>query len=290
MGQVVSDTAGVPSPGVLTANQASLPPPQWPHRQAGVPVPQTPPQFAGAPVAAGLPTAIPAVVGMQTSLSPTPPTLPPPEVNIDLHKCIVENAPIWKSAWTPIFELVGEATGASADPPAMTDLMTSMVDVQLAMRRCDIGPAQEAMLLDTWEAGGKFKTELNLPDTKARTGAVPSLLSSALEDFKYRDWHAFGSQLGKAMQQMAIVAFPQEYEVDDTGRLHKIVIEATEMGQGSYVWGKGFATATLFGFVSVVFLIVAALIVFRSRMAILSVTRASPDEYERKAFDIEAVE
>merc|ERR1712151_589083 len=254
--------------------------------------PQTPPQFAGAPVAVGLPTAIPAVVGMQTSLSPTPPTLPPPEVDIDLHKCFVDNAYIWKSAWTPIFELVGEATGASAEPPAMTDLMTSMVDVQLAMRRCDIGPAQEAMLFDTWEAGGKFKTELNMPDTKARTGAVPSLLSSALEDFKYRDWHAFGSQLGKAMQQMAIVAFPQEYEIDDTGKLHKMIIQAREMGEGSYdyVWGKGLAAATLFCFVSVVFLIVAVLIVFRSRMAIRSVTRASSDEYERKALDLEAVE
>merc|ERR1712187_950012 len=253
MGQVVSDTAGVPSPGVLTASQAGLPPPQWPQRQAGVPVPQTLPQIAGTPVAAGLPTAIPAVVGMQTSLPPTPPTLPPPEVDIDLHKCIVDNAYIWQSAWTPIFELVGEATGASSDPPAMSDLMTSMVDVQLAMRRCDIGPAQEAMLFDTWEAGGKFKTELSMPDTKVRTGAVPSLLSSALEDFKYRDWHAFGSQLGKAMQQMAIVAFPQEYEVDDTGRLHKIVIEAREFGQSGAARNQGIATTACFGLAAFVF-------------------------------------
>merc|ERR1712187_485795 len=285
MGQVVSDTAGVPSPGVLTANQASLPPPQWPHRQAGVPVPQTPPQFAGAPVAAGLPTAIPAVVGMQTSLSPTPPTLPPPEVDIDLHKCFVDNAYIWKSAWTPIFELGGEATGASAEPPAMTDLMTSMVDVQLAMRRCDIGPAQEAMLFDTWEAGGKFKTDLNMPDTKVRTGAVPSLLSSALEDFKYRDWHAFGSQLGKAMQQMAVATFPEEYEVDDTGKLRRIIIEARELGQTGATWNKSMTVATVFSLASVAFTVLGLLVVFRSRTAILSVTRVSTQEYNRQELD-----
>jgi len=56
------------------------------------------------------------------------------------------------------------------------------------------------------------------------------------------------------------------------------------------VWGKGLAVATLFCFVSVVFLIVAVLIVFRSRMAIRSVARASSDEYERKILDLEAVE
>merc|ERR1711933_620002 len=123
----------------------------------------------------------------------------------------------------------------------------------------------------------------SMPDTKVRTGAVPSLLSSALEDFKYRDWHAFGSQLGKAMQQMAIVTFPQEYEVDDTGRLHRIIIETAEMGQSNHLWGKGLAIETLFGFVSVVFFIAAVFIAFRSR------TRASVHEYERETLDLEAV-
>merc|ERR1712190_78681 len=107
------------------------------------------------------------------------------------------------------------------------------------------------VLIDTWEAGGKFKTKLDVPDYKVESGAVPALLSSALEDFKYRDWHSFGSQLGKAMQQMAVVTFPQEYQIDDTGRLRKIIIEATELGQPGAAWKKSI-TVTTCGLASIV--------------------------------------
>merc|ERR1712048_346782 len=168
--------------------------------------------------------------------------------------------------------------------------MGSLMTVQLALQRCDIDPAKEAMLFDTWEAGGKFKTELNVPNYKVESGAVPSLLSTALEDFKYRDWHAFGSQLGKAMQQMAVATFPQEYEVDDTGKLRKIIIQATELGQIGATWNKGMAVAAALSVASVAFTVLGLLIGFRSRMAILSMTRVSTQQYDRQEFDLEAVE
>merc|ERR1712048_1023060 len=171
------------------------------------------------------------------------------------------------------------------DPPEMSDMMTSFMDVQLALQRCDIDPAKEAMLIDTFESGGKFKTKLSMPDGKAQTGSVPSLLTTALEDFKERNWHAFGSQLGKAMQEMVVVSFPQEYEIDDTGKLHKIVIEAAELGQSNTAWTKGDAIATLFGLVSVVFSGLVLLVAIRSRMCLMTMTRAATDDY-----DLEAVE
>merc|ERR1712187_372629 len=120
-----------------------------------------------------------------------------------------------------------------------------------ALRRCGISPDKEAMLIDTFESGGKFKAKLDVPDSQVYANAVPSLLSSALEDFKERNWHEFGSQLGKAVQQAVIVSFPQEYEVDDTGKLRKIVIEATELGQTSILGKRSTAVAGLFGLVAV---------------------------------------
>merc|ERR1712187_522520 len=210
----------------------------------------------------------------------------PTEVDVDLHDCLVGNMPLWKSAWTPVFELMSTVTAsADAEMPSSSDVMSSFMDVQLALQRCDINPAKEAMLIDTFESGGKFKAKLDVADTHVQADAVPSLLSSALEDFKDRNWHAFGAQLGRAMQQAVVVSFPQEYEVDNTGRLHKIVLEATDLGQASNVLKKGTAIAALFGLVSVVFMASALLMTIRSRISFFAMTSASNQDY-----DLEAIE
>merc|ERR1712110_1275634 len=99
----------------------------------------------------------------------------------DLHKCIRENMPLLKSAWAPVFELAETATGSIAEAPAASDFMMSMMDVQLALKQCSIGPAQEAMLVDAWETGEDLKTKLSVPNEKVRTTSVAKLLASALE-------------------------------------------------------------------------------------------------------------
>merc|ERR1712146_767132 len=102
-------------------------------------------------------------LSVQTTVNPT-------EVDVDLHDCLVGNMPLWKSAWTPVFELMSTATAsADAEMPTSSDMMSSFMDVQLALQRCDINPAQEAMLIDTFESGGKFKAKLDVPDTSCST-------------------------------------------------------------------------------------------------------------------------
>merc|ERR1712187_241426 len=85
--------------------------------------------------------------------------------------------------------------------------------------RCKIPPEMEAVILDSMEAG-KLRANLKMPEDKFKSANVPSLLSSALEDFRNRDWYAFGNQLGAAMQDLAVVTFDQKYEVDFAGSGH----------------------------------------------------------------------
>merc|ERR1712151_255785 len=236
--------------------------------------------LAASPAFPALPTTMP-YLSAQTTVNPS-------EVDVDLHACLVGNMPLWKSAWTPVFELVSTAASISdveKEPVTTSDLMSPFMDVQLALQRCDISPTTEAMLIDTFESGGKFKAKLDVPDSQAHADAVPSLLSSALEDFKERNWHAFGSQLGKAVQQAVVVSFPEEYEVDDTGKLRKIVLEATELGQTSTAWKGGSAVAALFGLVSVLFSALVFLVAIRSRMSVLRMTRTSTQDYDLEAVD-----
>merc|ERR1712003_105856 len=95
-----------------------------------------------------------------------------------------------------------------------------MGHVQMAMTRCKITPEMEAILIDSMEAG-KLHAELKMPEGKFNKGGVPSLLQSALEDFRDRQWYAFGNQLGAAMQDMLVVSFDQKYEVDVFGNLRR---------------------------------------------------------------------
>merc|ERR1712083_353951 len=106
----------------------------------------------------------------------------------------------------------------------------SMMDVQLALKRCNVGPAQEAMLIDAWEeGGGHLKTKLSVPNENVQTSSVTQLLSSAMEDYKDQQYYEFGKQLGKALQDMVVVTFPLKYEVDESGKLRNTILGASEV-------------------------------------------------------------
>jgi len=164
---------------------------------------------------------VPAAGGAFLAPPAPAPTLTPAILNVDLHKCIMDNMPLWKSAWAPVFEMVSAvASGSESKVPEISELMTSMVNVQLAMTRCNISQAMESVLLDSVEAG-KLHANLKMPGDLYQNGSVPSLLASALEDFEDRQWYAFGNQLGVAMQDMLVVSFDQKYEVDADGSLRQ---------------------------------------------------------------------
>merc|ERR1711974_263154 len=156
------------------------------------------------------------------TLVPSPhmaPTDAPSTLNVDLHKCINENMPFWKSAWSPVWELASAtAEGSESEVPGMSELMMSMMDLQMAFTRCKINPAMEAMLIDSVEMG-KLHAELKLPEDRFQGTSVTSLIASALEDFHDQRWRAFGSQLGAAMQELVVVSFSQKYDVDVASRL-----------------------------------------------------------------------
>jgi len=174
----------------------------------------------------------------------------------------------------------------------MSDLMKSMMDVQMALTRCNIDPTEEAMLIDAI-ATGKLQTRLNVPDEQQfHSAGFASLLSSALEDMQDRRWHAFGSQIGEAMQDLAVVGFSEKYEVDVTGRLRKKILGASELGQTNMP-KPGLVLPGLFGAVSVGFLLFVTLVGLRSRQSIDAMWRrssSSAPEFDRlHGSDLEAV-
>merc|ERR1711879_697100 len=194
-----------------------------------------------------------------------------------------------KTAWTPVFELAETAsTGSVSDAPGAGDFLVSMMSVQQALRKCNIGPAQEAMLIVAWEEGGEsLKTKLSVPNENIKTSDVAQLLSSAMEDFKDQQYYNFGKQLGKSLQDMVVVTFPMKYEVDDMGRLQEI-LGASEVRNGFPQSTHGSAFR-LFGVASVGFLLFASLLVVRRRQNIFQMMQPSGSAALVQS-DLEAVE
>merc|ERR1712084_68735 len=217
------------------------------------------------------PAGTPAFTATLATTTPSTATL-----NIDLHTCISENMPFWKSAWAPVWKLASAAaSGSESDVPEINDLMVSMMDVQMAMKRCKLTPEMEATLIDAMEAG-KLHANLNMPEGKFKGGSVPSLLASALEDFRDRQWYAFGNQLGAAMQDLAVVTFDQKYMMAETAALQNLNAAGSDQSASRQSQG-----VVALGALSVGFLAMFAVV--RGRRAIVAAmgTASSGLEFER---------
>jgi len=246
----------------------------------------------------GAPAVMTAAPGSGVIVTPTTtasPTLyPATALNVNLRTCIEGNMPLLKSAWSPVFQLLGTATGqeqspGSATPPTMSELMLSMMDLQVALTRCNIGPAQEAMLIDAIESGTKIHSNLELADSHATTSGVTSILTSALEDFRDKHWYEFGKQLGKSMQDMVMVTFAQKYEVDDVGRLRLKLLGASEVHSISASRKRSVGAAELCGAAVLSIMVVTALATVRRRHQTRSMNLLECEDDE-SAVDLEAVE
>merc|ERR1711933_477216 len=135
-------------------------------------------------------------------------------------------------AWAPVWKLASSpASGSESEIPAVNDLMVSMMDVQMAMGRCKITPVMEATLIDSIEAG-KLHAKLKMPEGNMKSGSVPSLLASALKDFRDQQWYAFGNQLGAAIQDLAVVTFNQKYLVAEPAAPQDISADGSDQLAG----------------------------------------------------------
>jgi hypothetical protein len=232
------------------------------------------------PAAPASAAAIPGAV----AAAATPTAEPPMVMNVDLHNCIGGNMPLLTTAWMPAIQLAESAEDPTVKPPNMEQMMFAMMDVQLALTRCNISPEQEAMLVDAAQSGS-LHTKLAIPQATLDEGGVSELLASALTDYKTGNWYAFGTQLGKAMQSMMVEAFPEEYEVDSTGKLRKQIMAASELSRMGVMQTRSSAALVAFVLLGVSSLLLTALILRVRRRS-----QYSLPSNEECQYDVEAIE
>jgi hypothetical protein len=210
--------------------------------------------------------------------------LPATEVNVDLHQCVAGNRDLFKDAWEPVWKIMGQmartgTSGTAKDMNAVEKatgegaegfgaLAMSMLDMQIAMRRCGFTAEQEAIIYDSMQAGKSIHTKFDggkFDNEDFTKGDMSETVADAVEDWKQKKFEKFGERMGQALRDITIQAFPEKYYVDADGRLRQRLVQLSGAG-------RGFALARGSWGVSILasgFLVLAVgLLVMRGRRAI----------------------
>merc|ERR1719221_2333483 len=106
-----------------------------------------------------------------------------------------------------------------------------MMQLPAALKKCGISHDQELMLMESIKTLGNgtnlhFTTPLNnIEKDKVAVG-----MAETLKAWSKMEWYAFGLNLGKLLQELVTVVFPQKYTFDDNGTLRMQMLEAANTG------------------------------------------------------------
>lgn len=143
---------------------------------------------------------------------------PPGSLKLDLHECVAENLGFLQAVWSEVMFFFGQrAAGALAEQDKMEwsgAVALTMLKLPRALEKCDLDPEQRRLLEGAVEALADGGAGLDLdvrgmrPVDRARLEAQ---IAGAVEDWARMRWRAFGGDLGKLLQEMAVTVYDQKY-------------------------------------------------------------------------------
>lgn len=157
------------------------------------------------------------------------------EVDISLHSCIAENMMFFRSAWGAIAGLFGglkqQANGVQLTPEQQkaagrreqAALAQALMTLPGALSRCSDANGEPVSLKEALGAFEDGRMSLQLPQRSTATIDLSVDLTAALKMWTNHDFTGFGFRLGRLLQRVALLAFPQKYSVDKAGSLQRLV-------------------------------------------------------------------
>jgi len=100
-----------------------------------------------------------------------------------------------------------------------------MMQIPMALRKCNIDSEIEAMLMEGFQhmlhSDFSEHVKFNFGPKHVNNGAaakeIKRKLARAVEDWKDWDFHGFGSELGVILRDILLLALPHKYHVDASG-------------------------------------------------------------------------
>jgi len=168
------------------------------------------------------------------------------DVVISLHQCVVENSQffgeLWMAAWDLIAKvsLHADAHGlgqagqelqsqqAGGQPKWAGELMIAMMQFPMALSKCGVNQEMQSTFMEAIQSLNSIRVQFHMPS--AGTGQygvaqqgqeVSDKMAKAVEAWTEWNFEKFGYELGELFRDLVMLAFPQKYTVDATGRLRR---------------------------------------------------------------------
>jgi len=153
----------------------------------------------------------------------------PLNIHIDLHTCVARNLALFQAVLGKAWFYFAEATVQPSGHRTRGFFAFMLQGVPGALARCGINPEQQLMLMDSLQALHHLRLRLTLPGGGAATAqAAAEDLRRAAESWSQMSWFAFGEDLGRMLQGLAVQAFPHKYVRTNAGSLRNMVSHAAD--------------------------------------------------------------
>jgi len=160
---------------------------------------------------------------------------PDVDIRVDLHQCMAGNEAFFKGIWMALWELIAQLSangmqmfqphGQQGQPKWAGELMVAMMQFPMALSRCGISGNMQHMLMEAVKTLEDLKVHFTFPQDRIRGEQATQKMAKAVEAWTNWNFEKFGFELGKLFRELVMLAFPQQYSVDASGRLQRMSAE-----------------------------------------------------------------
>lgn len=165
---------------------------------------------------------------------------PDVDIMLNLHQCIADNGDFFKEIFAALWHLIAQLAangeqhglGAGGNPFAMQnpdgsqpkwmgELMIAMMQVPMALQRCNIGQESQQMMLEAIKSIQYLKVHFRMPENHVHSDRATLQVGKAITAWTQWKFEDFGAEIGKLLREFVLLMFPQAYSVDASGRLRR---------------------------------------------------------------------
>lgn len=157
------------------------------------------------------------------------------DIVIDLHQCIAGNSAffreIWLSAWNLFAQLsvnkhqhglgIMRPQENGAQPKWEGELMVALMQFPTALANCGVAQDVQTMFMEAVKSLDQVNVQIRFPHDKFAAQSAADDMAKAVESWTQWNFKGFGYELGKLLRELVMLALPQKYSVDDSGRLRR---------------------------------------------------------------------